>query len=84
MANYIWIALPGQWLARLATALLEVPLFVGSSWRSAVKSPCSDSPDQKSDAQPSTMQTIERVMAVYQEKVGWHSWAAGSEFRRVY
>lgn len=80
MANYVWIALPGQLMARLSALLTQLSRHGGR----VVHSRLSRGQDQECDAHPTTMQTIERASAYYQEKLGFHTLFLTGEFRKMY
>lgn len=77
MANYVRIALPGRWMARLAVLVARQARHE----KPAVPD-CNDR-DRAQDAHPTTMQIIERVSAHYQEKLGFNTLFFSGEFRRM-
>ena len=77
MENYPMIALPGRWVARLAALLAALPRNGGA------RSNLRQGPGQNPDTQPTTMQTIERASAFYQEKLGFSALFLAGEFRKL-
>lgn len=79
MVNYLRIAQPGRWLAQLIALRTQLPRH----GEPTVYSHPSRDQDQEHETHPTTMQTIERASAFYQEKLGFNTLFFFGEFRRM-
>lgn len=79
MENYLRTELPGRWLARVAAVLTTALPQGGGAARVG-----RGREGGVSDAHPTTMQTIKRVSASHQEKLGLNVLCCAGESRKVW